>query len=184
MAASCLGVSAADLDLLGGGRSEGGAANRRRLCGKISQIQSLLWGVIARGEVHYAREEAEAIPDLSTWLDNRGVFRGRDRCLRQGFRSTPRQCQSGGITARQGSGEFSWISCLENPTIRGSVGAPGGEDLVLACDVLCCGFPSRTVPESILPFMSEAALHEVPRLLLREQLRRFLQLLPAGFYTY
>ena len=65
----------------------------------------------------------------------------------------------------------------------GSVGALGGEELVLACDVLCCGFASRTVPESILPFISEAALQEVLGLPLREQLRRFLQLLPVGLYT-
>ena len=67
------GVFAADLDLLGGWRAQGGAANVRRVRGKVSQIQSLVRGIIARGEAHYALEEAEALQDLSTWLRNRGV---------------------------------------------------------------------------------------------------------------
>ena len=57
------------------------------------------------------------------------------------------------------------------------------EGLVLSCVVWCGGFPSRTVQDSILSFLAEAALQGVLGLPLREQRRCLLQLLPAVFYS-
>ena len=70
-----------------------------------------------------------------------------------------------------------------NQSLCEAVDAQEGEDLVPACDVLCGGIPTRTVPNSILPYLSETALCEVLKLPLREQRRRLLQSLPLGFYT-
>ena len=58
MVATCLGVSVADSDLLGGGRSEGCAPYVRRVCGKITQVQSLPWGSVhaAKFTMHWRRQ--------------------------------------------------------------------------------------------------------------------------------
>ena len=78
------------------------------------------------------------------------------------------------ISALQGTCGFSLLG--------GSVGAHEDEELVLACVVLRGGFPFRTVPGSIHPYLSEAAHHEVLGLPLRGQQRHLLQLLPARLY--
>ena len=199
-AASCWGVSAADLDLLGGWRAQGGSAYVRRVRGKVSQIQSLVRLVIARGKAHCALEEAEALEDLSTLLRNRwvseaeideqvealGVYPANDS---QAALLLNKVQVTSTLEKHSSDNELNGFEVEPEANSHGdqllgeSVGAPEDEELVLACDVLSGGFPSRTAQDSILPYLSEAALQEVLRQPLREQWRRLLQLLPAGFYT-
>ena len=61
----------------------------RRVRGKVSQLQSLVRGVIARGEAHCALEETEALQDPSKSLRNRGVSEA----------------------------EIVWISCMEDLSV-------------------------------------------------------------------
>ena len=172
----------------------------RRVRGKVSQIQSLVRGVIARGEAHCALEETEALQELSTWLRNRGVSEAEiDEQVealgvhpaKDSQAALPLDPIRGTSTLQKHSSNKELTSFEVEPEANshgdqlfgGSVGSPEDEELVPACDVLCGGLPSRTVPDSILPYLSEAALQEVFGLPLREQRRRLLQLLPAGFYT-
>ena len=197
-AASCLGFSTADLDLLGGWRAQGGAAYVRRVRGKVSQIQSLVRGVIARGEVHWALE-AEALQDLSTWC-NRGVSEAEigEQVEALGVHpanDSPAALPLGRLQEASTSQEHSSVKELTdfevetgadshgNQSLGESVDAHEDEELAPACEVLCGGLPSRTVPDSILPYLSETALYEFLKLPLREQRRRLLQSLPAGFKT-
>ena len=137
-------------------------------------FQSLVLSVILRGEAQCALEEAEALQGLSSWLSNRRVSEAETDVAGRGLGSTPRQLRSATFPLYKAHADS---HCLED-----LVGAHEDEELVLACVVLRGGFPFRTVPGSIHPYLSEAAHHEVLGLPLRGQQRHLLQLLPARFY--
>ena len=171
-AASCLGFSTTDLDLLGGWRAQGGAAYVRRVRGKVSQIQSLVRGVIARGEAHCALEEVEAIQDLSTWLRDRGVSEAEIDEQVEALGVHPASDSQAALpldklreasTLQEHSFDKELTDFEAEPKansrgvqlLGGSVGAPEEEELVPAGEVLCGGLPSRMVPDSILPYPSD-----------------------------
>ena len=140
-------------------------------------FQSLVLSDIVRGEVQCALEEAEALQDLSFRLRNRGVSEAEIEEQVEALRLNPASGSQAALPLYKLQ-----ANSHGDQSLGGSVGAPEDEELVLACVVYCGGFPSRTVPGSIHPYLSEAAHHGFLGLLLRGQRRRLLQLLPARFY--
>ena len=89
-------------------------------------------------------QEVEALQDLSSWLRNRGFSEVE----------ISGQVEALGVHPADDSQANSQL-------LGGSDGAHEGEGLVPACDVLGGCLPTSTVPDFILPFLSEAALQEI-----------------------